>query len=160
VGARVPFRFATSTHVGSAGEIVIGNNVTVERGGVISVEGSPVISEGRYVSVRANIGCEGNVNIGQRVATEPNCVIIDTNKLYSNTGQPIIGQGRDVRDIYVGDDCWIGANVVQLPGASLGVHCVVAAGSVVYGSVPANTVVGSVPARILRSLEPSDEMER
>jgi UDP-3-O-[3-hydroxymyristoyl] glucosamine N-acyltransferase len=70
------------------------------------------------------------------------------------------GSGRLVRDsdgnrhyrlarIDVGDDVFIGARSIILPGVSIGDHVVVAAGSVVTKSIPARTVVGGNPARIL-----------
>jgi len=54
--------------------------------------------------------------------------------------------------ILVGSGSWIGARTVLLPGVSIGIASVVAAGSVVSGAVPANRVVGGAPARPLKSL--------
>ena len=52
----------------------------------------------------------------------------------------------------VGRGSWLGHGSVILPGAQIGRHCVVAAGSVVRGEVPDFTVVGGVPAKVLRTL--------
>jgi acetyltransferase-like isoleucine patch superfamily enzyme len=54
--------------------------------------------------------------------------------------------------VVIGDDVWIGANAVILPGVTIGRHCVVAAGAVVTKDVPDNTVVGGIPAKVLRTL--------
>jgi acetyltransferase-like isoleucine patch superfamily enzyme len=56
--------------------------------------------------------------------------------------------------IVVGDGSWIGARSTILPGVTIGASSVVAAGSVVSGSVPPNRVVGGNPARPLKSLPP------
>lgn len=54
--------------------------------------------------------------------------------------------------ITVGDGCWIGANVIILPGVTIGRGSVVAAGSVVRASVPPNSLVAGVPATVKRQL--------
>jgi acetyltransferase-like isoleucine patch superfamily enzyme len=61
----------------------------------------------------------------------------------------VIKYGR----IVVHDNCFIGFGATILPGVSIGPNAVVAAQSVVTADVPANTVVGGVPARVLMSLE-------
>ena len=55
--------------------------------------------------------------------------------------------------ITIGDDVWIGANASILPGVTIGSHCVVGAGSVVKDDVPDHTVVGGVPAKVLKTLD-------
>ena len=50
----------------------------------------------------------------------------------------------------IGKRCWLGANAVVLPGVELGDNVIVAAGSVVTKSFPANLIVGGVPARVLK----------
>ena len=54
--------------------------------------------------------------------------------------------------IEIGDNCWLGADVVILPGVRLGNHVVVAAGSVVTKSFSDNCLIGGIPAKLLRSL--------
>lgn len=57
------------------------------------------------------------------------------------------------KEIHVGEDCWIGGNVVILPGVSIGRGSVVGAGSVVTKSVDEFTVVAGNPARVIRKIE-------
>ncbi len=52
----------------------------------------------------------------------------------------------------IGDDIWIGANAVILPGVTIGSHSVVAAGSVVTKDVPPHSLVAGVPAKIIRQI--------
>jgi len=56
--------------------------------------------------------------------------------------------------ITVGNDVWIGGNVTVIGGVHIGNNVVVAAGAVVVGDVPDNTVVGGVPAKVIKSLVP------
>lgn len=64
---------------------------------------------------------------------------------------------RIVKEVRIGRGVWIGApNVVILPGVTIGDYSVVAAGAVVTKNVPSYTVVGGVPARVIKQLNPND----
>lgn len=56
--------------------------------------------------------------------------------------------------IIIGNNCWIGAGAIILPGVKLGDHVVVAAGAIVTRSFECNQLVGGVPARVISSLPP------
>ena len=58
--------------------------------------------------------------------------------------------------IYIGKNVWIGANAVVCAGVSVGDNAVIAAGAVVVKDVEANTVVGGVPAKLIKKIEPTD----
>ena len=55
------------------------------------------------------------------------------------------------RDVYIGDDCFIGAHSIILPGVTIGDHCIVAAGSIVARNVPAGSLVAGNPARVVET---------
>lgn len=55
--------------------------------------------------------------------------------------------------IVIEDDAWLGANVVVMPGVTIGKHSIIGAGSVVTKDVPADTVVAGVPAKVIKKLE-------
>ena len=59
-------------------------------------------------------------------------------------------QGISRKGIKIGKNCWIGAKVTILDGVQIGNNCVIAAGAVVNKSMPSNTVIGGVPARVIR----------
>ena len=54
--------------------------------------------------------------------------------------------------IHIGKKVWIGSHVTILPGVTIGDHAIIAAGAVVAKDVPANTVVGGVPAKTLKHI--------
>lgn len=138
--------------LGSSSTLRIGSNVQIEEDTWLNVKGALTIGEGSYISVRCVIGCETEVNIGNHVAIGPNVTIIDTTKNYSNLAAPIIHQGGSSMPVSIGGDSWIGANAVILSGTEIGKHCVVAAGSVVKGQFPDNTLIAGSPAKVIRSL--------
>lgn len=75
----------------------------------------------------------------------------------STVDHPFSREGRRAHlatatPVVIGNDVWIGAHVTVLPGVTIGDNVVVAAGAVVTKDVPSNSIVGGVPARILRHL--------
>lgn len=56
-------------------------------------------------------------------------------------------------EVIIRQNAWIGAGATILPGVTVGENAVVAAGAVVHRDVPANTVVGGVPAKVLKQLD-------
>lgn len=75
-------------------------------------------------------------------------------------GVKIISSNHDLCDysrhmeggVAIGDNCWLGANVVILPNVNLGNHVVVAAGAVVTKSFGSNCIIGGVPAKVIKQL--------
>jgi len=68
---------------------------------------------------------------------------------------PIRLQGVTRQGIVIEDDCWIGAKVTFLDGAHVGRGCVIAAGAVVRGEIPAYSIAAGVPARVIKSRKES-----
>lgn len=97
------------------------------------------------------IGCGGGVHIGNDVIMGQYVSFHTENHLFDDVDRPIREQGVRRAAIEIGDDCWIGAKASFLSGAKLGRGCVVAAGAVVRGEVPPYSVIGGVPARILKT---------
>ena len=105
---------------------------------------------------RIGIHCTviGPVTIGSHVNLAQGITVTALNHNFEDTGKRIDQQGVSTDPVVIGDDVWIGANAVVLPGVTIGRHCVVAAGAVVTKDVPDYTVVGGVPAKILKTLKP------
>jgi acetyltransferase-like isoleucine patch superfamily enzyme len=94
-----------------------------------------------------------SITIGDRTLVGPNVSFFSA----MHPLDPLVRnglQGPELgKEIHVGEDCWIGGNVVILPGVTIGKGSVVGAGSVVTKSVPDFTVVAGNPARIIRKIE-------
>jgi len=87
------------------------------------------------------------VHIGNDVRIGPNCNLLGEDHEYRDRNTPVHRQGRLAKGLEIGDDVWIGANSVILPGVRLGNGAIIGAGSVVTKSVPPFTVAVGNPAR-------------
>ena len=94
----------------------------------------------------------GPVTIGSHVNLAQGITVTALNHNFEDTNQRIDEQGVNTTAVAIGDDVWIGANAVILPGVHIGNHCVVAAGAVVTKDVPAHSLVAGVPAKIIKQI--------
>ena len=141
--------------------IVIGENSFVMHGAVLHVYNfrdlpHAFIHIGRdgLIGEMNVLRGQGGITIGDRVYTAPLVQILAVNHVYADPARPMIEQGITAEGIVVEDDVWIGAGAIIADGVTVGQGAVVAAGAVVTRDVPAHTVVGGVPARVLKRIEP------
>lgn len=106
---------------------------------------------GEYSIIRG----QGGVTIGDRVYTSPFTQIIAVNHVFDDPKRPFVDQGITAEGIVIEDDVWLGAGAVITDGVRVGKGAVVAAGAVVTKDVPPYTVVGGVPARVIKSITES-----
>jgi acetyltransferase-like isoleucine patch superfamily enzyme len=98
----------------------------------------------------SHIVAHHSILISDDVFTGPYVYITDQNHSYADPDMPIGRQWPVNMAVSIGAGTWLGAGAVVLPGACIGRNVVVAAGSVVRGTVPDRCVVAGVPARIVR----------
>ena len=94
----------------------------------------------------------GPVTIGNHVNLAQGITVTALNHNIAEKGLRIDEQGVSTNPVTIGNDIWIGANAVILPGVTIGDHSVVAAGAVVTKDVPPHTLVAGVPAKIIKEL--------
>ena len=111
---------------------------------------------GSYIYANSNLTLvdDGHVFIGDRVMFGPNVTIATAN-------HPIDPQLRAKglqynKDVYIGENTWIGANVVVVPGVRIGSNVVIGAGSVVTRNIPDNVVAVGNPCHVLRQVGEHD----
>jgi len=106
---------------------------------------------GEYSVIRG----QGGVSIGDRVYTSPFTQIIAVNHVFDNPNRPFVEQGITAEGIVIENDVWLGAGAIITDGVRVGQGAVVAAGAVVTKDVPPHTVVGGVPAKLIKSINGS-----
>jgi maltose O-acetyltransferase len=155
-----PPRIRGRVQVSNAGQLHIGRALTIDgmplptkievrRGAELR------IGTGCFINYGVDIVAGSTIVLGDSVLVGPLVSIVD-----DDMHQIEPGRERRVAPITIGDDVWLGRGVIVLPGASIGEHSVIAAGSVVRGEIPARVVAAGSPARVLRELDIPDGWRR
>lgn len=91
----------------------------------------------------------GGITIEDDVQIGPKVSLISEN----HPLDPSTRKSLDLKSVLIKRNAWIGAGAIILPGITIGENAVVAAGAVVNKDIPANTIVGGVPAKVIRVIE-------
>jgi acetyltransferase-like isoleucine patch superfamily enzyme len=106
----------------------------------------------------AHLGGAGGLSIGDNCIIGPYLSCHPENHVFEKEGL-IRMQGVTRKGIDIGKNCWIGAKVTILDGVKIGDNCVIAAGAVVTKSMPPNSVIGGVPAKVIRRISSGKFMQ-
>ena len=123
-----------------------GRSPRVKKGAEIS----PNATLGSYSELGTNSLIQANVHIGDHVIMGPDVKIYSRNHKYDSLDMPIQAQGKNYFETHIGNDVWLGANVIVMAGCTIGNHVIVAAGAVVTKDVPDYAIVGGVPGKIIK----------
>ncbi len=138
--------------------VKIGDNVTISDNSVIDCTG--VLSNlgfgltiGNNVGIAQNcfIQVRGKVDIGNNVLFGPNVSIFSENHVFEQTDLPISKQGVSRKGVVIEEGVWIGSRSVILDGVVVGRDSIIAAGSIVTKDVMPYTIVGGVPAKLIKA---------
>jgi acetyltransferase-like isoleucine patch superfamily enzyme len=144
-----------NTHVAMLREIlgrVEGNQSFIEPPFRIDYGCNISLGDRFYANFNLTVLDCGIVTIGDRVMCGPNVSI------YAATHEVEVQSRRDnieyALPVTIGDDCWIGGNVIILPGVTIGEGCTIAAGSIVTKDIPAWSVAKGSPAKVFKQVTP------
>ena len=142
------------------GNIIIGNNCRIGAYSRLIIS-TTYNNLGEYIHIGNNVGMgefcriggSGGVSIGDNTIIAQYLSLHPENHNFSDTSKLIKEQGTTRKAINIGENCWIGAKVTVLAGVTIGNNCIIAAGSVVNKSMPDNSIIGGVPAKIIKMRE-------
>ena len=126
-----------------------GSNINVERNANFGTGAGIIIGNNSGLGINCKV--RGPLEIGDDVMMGPDVIIYTQNHETSRTDVPMRGQGATLpRKVKIESDVWIGGRVIILPGVTMGSGSIIGAGAVVTHDVPSFTVVGGVPATVMK----------
>jgi len=130
--------------IGAHSRVVVSTSLN-QIGSHIRIGDHVGIGEFAYLGGAGGLDIGNECIIGQYFSCHPE------NHNYMDEALPIRKQGVNRKGISIGNDCWIGSKVTILDGVTIGNGCVIAAGAVVTTSFPDNSMIGGVPAKLLKA---------
>lgn len=107
------------------------------------------VHRGASINIRCFLDGNGGVEIGADTLLSPGVQVISGNHVFDDPNVRIRFQGTTYGKVSIGEDCWLGTNVVVVPGVTVGRGSVVGAGAVVTKDIPEFSVALGVPAKVV-----------
>ena len=112
-----------------------------------------VIGAGTFLNMGVMIAAQELVEVGDHCMLANGCFVTDSSHRYDDPGKPVPWQGFTTKGpTRIGDNCWLGANVVVTSGVNIGERCVIGANSVVTRDIEPFSIAAGAPARVLRKI--------
>ncbi|MFB6320156.1 acyltransferase [Saccharicrinis sp. FJH54] len=135
----------------------IGTNCKICSSAFVLGSGNLEIGANTWIGHKSTILSASGLKIGKSVDIAPHVFIGTGTHKIDLQGERVAGEGISL-PIEIGDGCWICAGAIILPGTKLGEKCIVAAGAVVKGEFGAYSLIGGVPAKLIRKLKNCDPL--
>ena len=116
-------------------------------------EGFVEIGDKTVMGQECTISAYRHVKIGRECVIADRAMFIDFDHSVAEVEKPVREQGIYMEEVNVGNNVWIGYNACFLRGVTVGDNSVIGANAVVTEDIPANAVVGGVPAKVIRTRE-------
>ncbi len=146
-----PITLGNNVRIGAFSRIIISTSFN-NLGNFIKIGNNVGIGEFAYLGGAGGLEIGDDCIIGQYFSCHPE------NHQFGDTNQLIRMQGVTRKGIRIGKNCWIGAKVTILDGVTIGDNCVIAAGAVVNKNMPNGTVIGGLPAKVLKTIDKNEEI--
>jgi acetyltransferase-like isoleucine patch superfamily enzyme len=138
------------------GRLELGAGVLLEPGVWITAPGDARvrIGAGTFLNKEVMVASQQLVDIGEQCMLANGCFVSDASHRYDDPDKPITWQGFESKGpTRIGDNCWLGANVVVTSGVTIGERCVIGANSVVTHDLEPFSIAAGSPARAIKRVE-------
>ncbi len=147
-------------HFNNEGEIAIGINCSfrsfrIRQHFTVFKNAKLEIGDGSFLNDGINLCAAKSIKIGHHTMIGDMTTIYDTDFHQISPDLPM-----KLAPVIIGNNVWIGTNVMILPGAVIGDHSVIAAGSIVTGEIPTKSLAAGSPARVIKTLGIPDDWLR
>ncbi len=136
--------FGNNVGIGDFSRIIVSTSLN-QVGDYIKIGNNVGIGEFAYLGGAGGLEIGDECIVGQYLSCHPE------NHIYDDINISIRHQGVTRKGIKIGNNCWIGSKVTILDGVEIGDGSIIAAGAVVNKSFPANSIIGGVPAKLIKS---------
>jgi len=138
------------------GRLEVGAGVLLEPGVWITApdRARVRIGAGSFLNLGVMVASQELVEIGEHCMLANGCFVSDAAHRFDDPRLPITWQGFTSKGpTRIGDNCWLGANVVVTSGVTIGERCVIGANSVVTSSIEPFSIAAGAPAKVLRRID-------
>jgi acetyltransferase-like isoleucine patch superfamily enzyme len=119
------------------------------------------IGSGTFLNIGVMVAAVSQVEIGDHCMLANGCFVSDGSHRFDDPAKPVPWQGFTTKGpTHIGDNVWLGVNVVVTSGVTIGERCVIGANSVVLEDIEPYTVAAGVPARPIRRIEYDPDRDR
>ena len=146
-GRKETLRYKIASKYDIGKDVSFWHNTVITGDGHLSIGNGTYIGQGTFIS--SQLG--GIIEIGKNNRISHGVHI--RNSSYDISSKSVFCKKSSVKDIFIGDECWIGANSFIMPGVKIGSYSVVGANTVVTKSVPPGSIVVGAPGRVIRCIE-------
>jgi acetyltransferase-like isoleucine patch superfamily enzyme len=136
------------------GSLEIGSNTEIRRLGTYQITGNAKVGSGVVLSNGVTLHCAESIEIEDLTIVGEYTTITDSSHVRTDVGVPI-HHTSTTKPVRIGSNIWIGAHAVITPGVDVGDQAFIAAGAVVTKNVDPWWLVGGVPAKPIRKVDPS-----
>jgi acetyltransferase-like isoleucine patch superfamily enzyme len=140
------------SHVAEIGKLRLGKDVRLAPNVSLANGERITLGDRTRVGARCHLWAgetAGEIRVGRDTNFAPLCFVTASN--YGiEPGAGFLDQVKQDATVTIGDEVWLGASVIVLPGVTIGNGSVIAAGAVVTKDIPPGVVAGGVPARVIR----------
>jgi acetyltransferase-like isoleucine patch superfamily enzyme len=136
------------------GRLTIGPQAFFEPGVWLTSESGRIsIGGGTFLNLNVMVAAVHRVEIGEHCMLANGCVVTDANHRFDDPDKPVPWQGFTPKgSVVIGDNVWLGANVVVTSGVTIGRRSVIGANSVVIEDIPPFSIAAGAPAKVLKTI--------